>query len=61
MEPMDLSKIDNITFAIQLTTLFNTWHILAWSYTQVEIYPELLISASATPMFFVPFTIVICN
>jgi hypothetical protein len=62
---IDLSQLDNITFATRLTTVFNTWIQEARSYSIVSdsarYRPDYLNSTSATPLQFLPFAIMTCN
>jgi hypothetical protein len=56
---VDLSVLDNVTFANRLTTIFNT-------YTQTtQLDPlannQLQYSASATRLLWLPFEVVVCN
>lgn len=60
---VDLSNIDNITFATRLTSVFNTYIQLLPLGTDPEYTgsPGGLTSVSSTPLQFFPFTIESCN
>jgi hypothetical protein len=63
---VDLSTVNNAEFSSRLTTAFNTlWVSQLWTGGNVTMRvgqrPCLLNVTSATPMVFLPFTIVTCN
>jgi hypothetical protein len=55
-EPMlvDLSQLDNVTFASRLTTIFNTW-------IQIAQTSGPMLATSATPVSVISFEITACN
>jgi hypothetical protein len=65
---VDLSQLDNITFATRLTTIFNTWIQTAQPRNTEpqksdlsRFQPYHMNSTFATPLQFYPFTIITCD